>query len=175
MNDIMKNKYTYIVFISILFFQCKTTQLEKFENSVRKSTSVNFLNLQEFSRSRELMLSTFSPDVIENDSVIILEYFADGIHGYYCTIYKSKDKFYRCYSAVRSIKKGVIYVDSLELSNIEDKILPMIIKGQLGEVKNRGDKTRLTPETKLVINILIKNKDQTDFNINTVITQKFLP
>lgn len=176
MISIMKNKYMFtLLFIPILFFQCRTTQLEKFENTVRKSPSINFLNPQEFNKCRELMLNTFSPDVIENDSVIILEYFADGTHGYYCTIYESKDKLCRSYLAVRSIQKGAIYVDSLRTSDIKDKILPMIINGQLSEVKNRGDKTTLTPATTLIINILIKNKDQTVFSANTVVTQNFLP
>lgn len=175
MNTIMKNNWIYILFIPILFFQCKTTQLEKFEKAVKKSTSIKFLNPQEFKKSRELMLSTFSPNVIESDSVIILEYFADGIHGYYCTIYESRDRICKMYSAVVSIKNGAICVDSLERSNVKDKILPMIINGDLDKVKKKGDKTTLTPAALLIINILTKEGDKPEFNVRTVITRNFLP
>ena len=176
MNNVMRSKYVFIVFISILFFQCKTTQLRKFENAVRKSTSINFLNLQEFNRSRELMLNTFSPDVIENDSVIILEYFADGIHGYYCTIYESKGSL-RHYSAARNIKRkgGSIYVDSLKTSDVKDRILPMIINGELNDVIKKGGGATLTPAALLIINILTKNENKTGFDTKTVVTQKFSP
>ena len=163
------------MFIFVLLFQCKTTQLESFKNSVRKSTSINFLNPQEFNRSRELMLNTFSVDVMENDSVIIMEYFPDGLQNYYCTIYESKDKIVRRYRANVSIKKGAIYVDSLSTSNVKDEILPMIIDGKLDEVKKRGEKTTLTPASTLIINILTKDEDKADFKIKTVRTRNFLP
>ena len=170
----MKNKCIYILcFFAVFFLQCRTTQLEKIENMVRKTTPIKFLNSQEFNVCRELMLKTFSANVIENDSIIILEYFADGVQGYYCTIYESKDRILKGYYAARTIKNGDIHVDSLKMSNVRDKILPMVINSQLNEVKKRGDNTTLTPAATLIINILIKNEDKTNFNIETILTQNF--
>jgi len=165
-----------MISILVLFFcQCRTTQLDVLKNTIRKSTSIKFLNLQEFNKSRELMLNTISPNVIENDSIIILEYFSDGVSGYYCTIYESKNKLCRRYFTDRSIKKGAIYIDSLRASNVNDEILPMIINGQLDEVKKRGDNSTLTPAASLIINIITKDANKKEFNKKTLVTQKFLP
>ncbi len=172
----MKIKLVIFFCCAILFFcQCKTSQLSRIENLVKKSTAIKFLNKQEFDQCRGLMLKTLSPSIMHNDTIIILEYFPDGTgSSYSCSIYESRNRTVSIYTTIKSMQKGEIHIDSLALlSNVKDYILPMVINNQLDEVKKRGDATTLTPASTLILNILSKDKAKNRFTIQTLNTQDF--
>jgi len=120
------------------------------------------------------MFRHLSSDIIKNDTIIILESFYSVNGNYSVTIYGSNNKHIERYVTQRSIKKGKIHIDSLVLyPNIPDKILEMVQRGDLGEIKKRGDATTITPAATLIINIGVKNIESGRFDFSTLITQDF--
>ena len=169
----MKNKYIIFSLVISLFIQCKTNKLAQIQKGIIKSYPAKFLNKRDFDKSRTLMFENLSPEILSNDTIILLEYFSDIHRTYYYTIYESNDKSIKSYIAATSIKSGKFYVDSLRASNIDDKILKMILTNKLNEIKKRGDATTLTPAAILIINIGVKDKEKNKFNFKTLVTQDF--
>jgi hypothetical protein len=147
--------------------------LNKLKKEIKKSYSVKYLNKNEFDKSRDLMFKSLSPDIMNNDTIILLEYFTSVNGNYVYTIYESNNKSIKKYVAQKSIRDRGVYVDSLKASNIPDKILNMVRMGKLDEVKRRGDATTLTPAATLIINVGVKNKKKEKFDFTTLITQSF--
>lgn len=109
------------------------------------------MNKEEFDKSRNLMIESLSHDIVDNDSIVFIEYFTSVNGNYSVTIYQSNKKRTERYVAKRSIKKVKMYIDSLMLyPNIPDKILDMIRRGNLDEIKKRGDATILPPAATLM-------------------------
>lgn len=165
-----------IAVIIFILYQCKTNQLERIEINLKKtSENIKLINKEEFEESRNLIFNKLSSNnnVLKNDTIIFLEYFFDGTGGYHCTIYESDNRIINRYSAQKSIKNKAIHIDSLVVSKAPDKILRMILDGQLDEIKQRGDATTLTPAAILIINIGVKDKEKNKFNFKTLVTQEF--
>ncbi|MDL2291825.1 hypothetical protein LJB80_01585 [Bacteroides sp. OttesenSCG-928-F21] len=120
------------------------------------------------------MFKKIPDDVMKNDSIIILEYYTDGLSRYSCTIYESEDKTERGYTVATSIKDRVVVIDSLRSIRLKDDILPMVLKGQLQKIVEEGKKTTLTPGGRLIITILRKEENKNKFNIQTVKSFKFI-
>lgn len=73
-----------------------------------------------------------------------------------------------------SIKNGKVFIDSLSnISNVPDKILPIVLKGEFDEIKRRGDASTLTPAAALIINVGVRNGEKRKFDFTTLFTQKF--
>ncbi len=120
------------------------------------------------------MLKTFSDQIVDNDSIIILEYGGGMTGGYSCTIYESQNATIREYSAAKSIKKGIVVVDSLVSDGgMGDPILSMVLDSKFEEIKEEGENSMLTP-TNLIITILRKDKKKKKFNIETIRTFAFM-
>ena len=169
----MKIKYIIFFFI-LLFLQCRTNYLVQIRRDLKKSSSIKFINKEEFEKSRNLMFSKLPSNVLKNDTIIFIEYFTDGMSvGYYCTIYQSSDKSVNGYVAKKSIKDKKVHVDSLMILNFPDKILTMIREGKLDEIKEKGNMTTITPAAALIINIGVKNEQKMKFDFTTLITQSF--
>jgi hypothetical protein len=168
-----KIKYIPWLFVIFLLFQCKTNQLGKIKKEIMESYSVRHLNKEEFDESRNLMIKNLSPEIVKNDTIILLEYFT-GVNGNYSyTLYESTTRQVKRYVAQKSIRNRKVYVDSLRISNIPDKILKMARMGKLDEIKQRGDATTITPAATLIVNIGIKDREKEKFNFTTLVTQEF--
>ncbi len=170
------NKYQYVVLlICVLFFtQCKLNQLRVIEKDLNKSLPVRFINMEEFEKSRKLMLEKLPSDIIKNDTIIIMEYFPDGTGGSYsATIYESDKKKRTRYGIQKSIKKGKVQIDSLFPIDLPDPILKLVVANRLDEIKKKGNVTTLTPVTSLIINIGIRNEEKNRFNFEVLYTNKF--
>lgn len=170
----MKIKYVFCFIILFLFSQCKTSKLAQIRKEIRNSFSIKYLNKEDFDRSRSLMLEKLSPDILKNDTIIIIEGFY-GFNGhYFVSIHESNNNKNRYYIAKSSIKEGKVHVDSLMLyPNAPNKVLDMVKKGELDEIKKRGDTTTLTPAATLIINIGVNNKETDKFDFTTLITRAF--
>lgn len=159
-------------FILFLFFQCKTGDLDALKRSVDDSYKAKFNNYV-FHESRKLLYESLSPAIMQNDTIIFLERFESSLGNYWCTIYESNNKQTRQYVAQKSIRNGIVHIDSLTISKVPDKILKMVQRGDLDEVKKRGNATTITPAATLIINIGVKNIKKKKFNFSTLITQEF--
>lgn len=169
----MKIKYTFYIFIIPFFFQCRTNQLGQIKKEIKRSYSIKYLNKYEFEESRSLMFENLSPSIVNNDTIILLEYFTSVNGNYSCTLYESNTRQAKKYVAQKSIKNRRVYVDSLRVLNIPDKMLKMVQLGELDEIKRRGNATTLTPAATLIINIGVKNKEKKKFDFRTLVTQSF--
>lgn len=170
----MQTRFMLCLFLVFSSFQCDAGELQKIRKELEKTSCVKFLNKKEFEKSRSLMLEKLPSNLLENDTIVFMEYFSDGVGvGYYCTIYKSSDKSVERYIAKRSIKENKVCVDSLIVLDVPDKILEMVHVGKLDEIKKKGDTTTLTPSATLIINIGVKDKKQMKFNFTTLVTQNF--
>lgn len=154
--------------------------MAQLRRGIIKSYPAKFLNKKDFDESRALMFEKLSPDILHNDTIIIIEGFEDFVHRtYYVRIYESNRGRgrYRYYVARSSIKEGKVYVDSLVLypyPTVPDKIMDMAREGELAEIKRRGDATTLTPAARLIINIGVKNKEKNKFDFTTLTTSEFV-
>lgn len=157
----------------LLMTQCRSIPSQQIGKMMNKSISYSLWNSDFFYQSRKLMFNTFSDNVTENDSIIILEYFTEVITNYYCTIYESKNKSTRGYSASTSIKEGNVIIDSLSRMDLRDGILPMVLERRFEEIKKRGEEALITPSTSLIISILRKDEKKKRFNIETFKTYEF--
>ena len=166
-------KFSIVLIFSFTLIQCQTSRHSQIKKEIIKSYSVKSLNKEEFDESRKRMIETLSPEIIENDTIILMEYFTNVNGNYSCTIYESKNRLTNRYIAQRSMKKNRIYVDSLVSLNIPDKILGMVLAGDLDEIKIRGDEITITPAATLIINIGVKNKEKKKFDFITLVTQEF--
>ena len=167
----MKIKYLLLLLMPLLFIQCKTTGTKQIRKDIVKSYPIKrWLNQDFFDQSRTFMFNSLSADIMQNDTIIILEYLTDGLSRYSFSIYQSKDK---------SIQRGRTTISpkhmnlSLETLNGADKILEMVQRGEIDEVLERGDKSAWTPGAILVINIGVRDKDREKFNFTTFITKRF--
>ena len=156
------------------FCQCKSLHERSIEKLVKANTKPDYFNPYFFQKSQELMFDLLPSEVSKSDTVIILEYFTSVPSGNYsCTIYESKNKTVNSYQAATSIVKGDVRVDSLKQLDLKDYILPMVLNNQLQEIKNRGNLSCITPSTKLIINILIKDKTKKKFDLQRLETLDF--
>ena len=167
-------KYSIILILSFPLTQCQISQFSQIKRRINKSTSIKFINKEEFNSSRALMLSILEPDIVKNDTIIIGESFPDGTgSNYHSWIYESNENELKCYKAIVSYKKKV-FIDSLvRCPCSESTILKMARTGRFDEIKRRGDATTLTPATTLIINIGVKNKEKKKFDFTTLVTQEF--
>jgi len=168
----MKIKYLLLLLMPLLFIQCKTTGTKQIRKDIVKSYPIKrWLNQEYFEQSRALMFNSLPADIMQNDTIIILEYFTGG-QSYSFSVYLSKDK---------SIQRGKTTIPpspkhmklSLETLDSTDKILEMVQRGDMDEVLERGDKSAFTPSTALVINIGVRDKDREKFDFTTFITKSF--
>lgn len=167
-------KNILLSFLLILFFtQCKSLPIQRVKQSMTKSFSMDLLVPDIFYKSRDLMFNTFSNNIMDNDSIIILEYYTDGLGQYSCTIYESKDKLVRKYFLVTSIKEGIVIADSLVSTDLKDNILIMVLNSQLEKIKMEGENSTLTPSARLIISILRKDDKKRRFNLETLNTFRF--
>ncbi|WP_291528352.1 hypothetical protein [Bacteroides sp. UBA939] len=171
----MKKTIFLSLLLALLMIQCKSLPVRKIEKMMKKSMPYKVWEPDFFYKSRKLMLKTFSDRIMDNDSIIILEYSGSWTGGYSCTIYESQNTTIREYSAAKSKKKGVTVVDSLVSDGgMGDPILSMVLDGKLEEIKQEGENPMLTPTTDLIITILRKDNKKKKFNIETIGTLKFI-
>ena len=171
----MKIKYVLFLLISFLFIQCKTTSLIQIRKDIANSYPIKgWLNQTFFDQSRALMFNSLPADIIQNDKIIILEYFTDGLAHYSFSVYQSNDQATKYFNVLtkRLNKKDIEY--SLVKLDIPDKILEMVLRGELDEIKERGCQSALTPGAVLVINIGIRDEERRRFNFTTLVTRKFI-
>lgn len=166
----MRIKYILYLVIVFLFFQCKTTQLGQIEKEIRSSFTGKFLTQEIFDSSRDFMFKKLSPEILNSDTIILLEYFIDSKSNYAVTIYESSNQQRKRYNARKSIKGGRVHVDSLALyPNVPDKHLDLARKGKLEDIIKSMEAETLTPSSILILNIGIKDKEKNKFNFTTLI------
>lgn len=163
--------YTLIAF---LFIQCgSTSSLNQVKRLVNKSTNLKFLNPTEFEASRKFMLEKLGDEIVSSDTIIILEEFPDGVGDYNTSIYESNNKTVRSYYAARN-PTNLTVIDSLVCWPFRSNILAMVVRGEIEEVKYKGDNSTLTPTAHMIINIITKNK-KGKFVTKTILTYDFAP
>ena len=167
----MKIKYILFLLMPFLFIQCKTTGIIQIRKDIIGSYPAKFLNISSFNQSRVLMFDSLPTDLLKNDTIILIERFTD-IDGHYSyTIYQSRNQSIKWHMASRSVVNGKVVIDSLRVLDIPDKILEMVRRGELDEIRIRGEKSEITPTTILIINIGINDKRK--FNFTTLISKVF--
>lgn len=160
----------FLMFIVFMFVQCKSSELSQIKRLVNHSASFKWLNPKQFESGRKLMFNKLNDDILQSDSIIIMESFPDGTGSYYTAIYGSKNKTVACYQEVMEI--GKLTVDSLKYWSGHDDILSMVIRGELEEVKSQGEHSLITPSSRLIINILTRD-DRGKFKRETIVTWEF--
>lgn len=165
-------KITLYTLITFLFVQCGSiSSLDQVKRLVNKSANLQFLNPTEFESARKLMLEKLDNDILSSDTIIIFELFPDGTGSPYNTsIYESNNRTVRSYYAVRNTPK--LTADSLAYTPIENKILTMVINGEIERVKDEGKNSTATPASKIIINIITKD-EKGKFTTRTVLTNSF--
>lgn len=171
-------RYYFKVFFSIIIIvlspHCQTNNLTQIKKYITESTSIPFINKDEFDKSRALMLSKLDYQFVKNDTIIFIESFPDGTgSNYHSWIYGSKENTLECYKAIVSYKKGVSIDSLVSFSCSKSVILDMVRDGRLDEVKQKGSKSILSPASTLIINIGIKDEKSGKFDFMTLVTQEF--
>ena len=169
----MKIKYALLLLAVLLFVQCKTTGLTQIKRDINNSYSIKSSNKGAFGQSRALMFKTLPADIMRNDTIIIIEYYTSDNLNYFVSLYQSEDKTIECHRIVfnRYSEKQITY--SLVPTDFPDKIMEMVIRGDIEEVKRRGDNRDWTPVTTLIINIGVKDQKKEKFNFTTIIANNF--
>lgn len=119
-----------------------------------------------YTKCRKSAIDKLSTKAFENDTIILIENIPN--RRYYCSIYESNNNNVNVFSYIFADKS-----ESLKCVVEEDSILIMAKNNQLEEIKRRGDKSRLTPPSWLIVNILTK-ENKKKFRIKTVKTLDFL-
>lgn len=167
-------KYLILSLFPIVLIQCQVNQLAQIRREIDKSTITNFLNQDEFNKSRELMYSKLDASIVKNDTIIIVESFPDGTgSSYYSSIYLSNNNSLSCYKASVSYKEHVSVDSLIHYTCFDSALINMIKEGKFAEIKQRGNSSTITPTSTLIINLGVKNKENGRFKFTTIKTQSF--
>ena len=172
----MKKFFFILVCILILNINCfSQNKLAEFKRNFKKNYNFNFLNQKQFDKSRELVLKTLDKNLLNNDTIVLIEKYTDVMPVYFCSVYFSEGNIFTHYKVDNKII-GEKYTSELELhkytyTKFSDYILKEIRKNKINLIIKKGGVSRITPETRLIISII--SKENKKYRYQTFVTSMF--
>lgn len=176
------SKFFVCLIVYIIFSSPKVISQElnlcEFDQKIKRSkvvkkyfidkSSNDYLHLDFLQGVKKLILEEFSLDDFCNDSIVFVEIYGRESSGYFCSIFKSKDKIISYYSK----RSYPITIEVLEDKTSADYIIEEVRKGNLIRLLEKGATSKLHPESHIYITIAILKGNE--YDIKSYSTKFFL-